>query len=72
MSQYGQYVLEKITTLLPLMVFFTNSATGPDISASARELLELNAPIEYYFARGTKYSGSDNVMWEKLREVLGG
>lgn len=36
--QYGQYDLEKITTLLEAIDFLTNSAVGPDMSAAGVEL----------------------------------
>lgn len=41
--QYGQYDLEKMTTLLEDIVFRTNSAVGPDMLAAGIELN--NAPI---------------------------
>lgn len=44
-EQYGQVVLEKITTLLEAIVWLTNSTTGPDISMDADALDENNAPI---------------------------
>lgn len=44
-EQYGQVVLEKITTLFEAIVWLTNSTTGPDISMDADALDENNAPI---------------------------
>lgn len=41
--QYGQYDLEKITTLLEAIDFLTNSAAGPDMLAAGIELN--NEPI---------------------------